>query len=77
MAKASFEQILERLGKVVDQLEDGDLSLEKSLEAFRSGVDLAKEGATRLQEMERKVELIMKELGGEESIPFELEADEE
>ena len=55
----SFEQILERLEGVVETLEQGDTPLEQALSAFERGVSLARQGSRRLDEAERRVELLL------------------
>ncbi len=55
----SFEQILERLQAVVETLEQGDAPLEQALSAFERGVSLARLGSRRLDEAERRVELLL------------------
>jgi len=63
MAK-TFEQSLDDLEKIVKQLEDGDLPLEKSLELFESGVKLSRECRERLTNAERRIEMLMKDSDG-------------
>lgn len=63
-AKLAFEQILEKLQTVVHRLEDGELALEESLAVFEEGVRLSRLGQKRLDEAERRVELLL-ESGGE------------
>jgi exodeoxyribonuclease VII small subunit len=58
-AALSFEQILERLEGVVETLEQGDTPLEQALGAFERGVSLARLGSRRLDEAERRVELLL------------------
>ena len=58
-ADASFEAVLARLQDVVDRLEKGDLPLEESLAVFEEGVRLSRAGARRLDEAERRVELLL------------------
>ena len=55
-----FEDILARLGSVVDKLEAGDLPLEDSLLLFEEGVRLSRLGAARLDEAERRVERLLR-----------------
>jgi exodeoxyribonuclease VII small subunit len=55
----SFEQILERLEGVVGTLEQGDAPLEQALAAFERGVSLARLGSRKLDEAERRVELLL------------------
>jgi len=56
---APFEQVMERLQSVVEQLEQGDLPLEESLAMFEEGVRLSRAGAKRLDEAERRVEELL------------------
>ena len=75
-----FETALEELEQVVEQLESGDLSLEDSLAAFEKGVGLVKLCNQKLTEVEKKVELLVKDKEGKLQLkPFEstVEEDEE
>ncbi len=54
-----FEEVMERLQTVVEQLEEGDLPLEASLAMFEEGVRLSRAGAKRLDEAERRVEELL------------------
>lgn len=60
----TFESALEELESVVEQLESGDLSLEDSLAAFEKGVGLVKYCNQKLSEVEKKVELLIKDRDG-------------
>ncbi len=59
-----FESALEELEGVVEQLESGDLSLEDALAAFEKGVGLVKYCNQKLSEVEKKVELLLKDKEG-------------
>ena len=59
-----FEEALEELEKVVERLESGELSLEDSLAAFEEGVNLVKYCNQKLTEVERKIELLVKDKEG-------------
>jgi exodeoxyribonuclease VII small subunit len=59
-----FETALEDLEQVVEQLESGELSLEDSLAAFEKGVGLVKYCNQKLDEVEKKVELLIKDKEG-------------
>jgi exodeoxyribonuclease VII small subunit len=59
-----FEDALEELESVVEQLESGELSLEDSLAAFEKGVGLVKFCNQKLTEVEKKVELLVKDKEG-------------
>ena len=58
--EARFEDVLARLGSVVEKLEAGDLPLEDSLSLFEEGVRLSRIGAARLDEAERRVERLLR-----------------
>lgn len=60
----TFEVSLKELERIVEQLEGGDLPLERSLELFEQGVRLSRECQRRLDEAERKVELLLKDGDG-------------
>jgi len=69
MAKAkatelSFEAGLQRLEEVLQALEHGNLSLEEALQKFEEGVKLVKFCSSKLDEVERRVELILKDQAG-------------
>jgi exodeoxyribonuclease VII small subunit len=55
-----FEDAINRLEGIVEELESGELSLEESLSAFEEGIKLSKICAKLLNEAERKVEILMK-----------------
>ncbi len=80
-ADASFEAQLASLERIVRELERGDLPLEQSLELFEQGVRLSRECQERLNEAERRIEVLLR--GGDGSavaVPFgseELAEDEE
>jgi exodeoxyribonuclease VII small subunit len=60
-----FEEAIADLEQVVEQLESGDLSLEDSLEAFEKGVGLVRYCNQKLSEVEKKVELLVKDKQGQ------------
>jgi exodeoxyribonuclease VII small subunit len=57
----SFEDALKRLEQIVQQMESGDLTLEDSLALFEEGVRLTRVCSQRLDEAEKKIELLTKE----------------
>jgi exodeoxyribonuclease VII small subunit len=59
-----FEIALAELEEVVEQLETGELALEESLAAFEKGVGLIKYCNQKLTEVEKKVELLVKDKEG-------------
>lgn len=54
-----YEDLVQRLSRVVERLEGGGLSLEESIAAFEEGIRLARAGAAKLEEAERKVEILL------------------
>ena len=59
----NFESSLAALEKIVRELERGELPLEKSLELFERGVRLSRECQERLQEAERRIEVLLQRDG--------------
>jgi exodeoxyribonuclease VII small subunit len=53
-----FETALAELERIVKQLEDGDLPLEKSLEIYERGVQLSRYCHGRLEDAERRIEIL-------------------
>jgi exodeoxyribonuclease VII small subunit len=70
-----FDAVLARLRKVVERLENGNLSLEESLSAYEEGVGLAQKGHTLLDGAEKRVELLI--AGGSQSVPLDEAATDE
>jgi len=58
-----FEEMLKDLEAIVDRLESGTLSLENSLAAFEQGVGLVRELTAKLDDVERRVEVLTREDG--------------
>ncbi len=71
MAKRTFENALSRLEQITEELEDGDLSLEKSLKKFDEGIGLVEYCNTTLAEAKAKVELLLEKKGGITTTPFD------
>ncbi|MEK6645260.1 MAG: exodeoxyribonuclease VII small subunit [Candidatus Firestonebacteria bacterium] len=72
MAELKFEDGLKRLEEIVSKLEDGNLPLDESLKLFEEGVRLTKVCFQKLEEVEKKVELLVKDKNGKfTTVPFE------
>jgi len=72
MAEKNFEAALAKLEDIVKKLETGDLPLEQSLKLFEEGVKLSRLCNKRLEEAERKVEILLKDKAGNIAAhPFE------
>ena len=68
----SFESSLEELERIVRELEQGELPLEKSLELFEQGVKLSRDCQERLNQAERRIEILMRDNQGRPYVrPFE------
>jgi exodeoxyribonuclease VII small subunit len=66
-----FEDGLKRLEEIVSTLDEGQVSLDGALDLFKEGLLLTKDLSKRLDEIEKKVEiLIKKEDGSVEKKPF-------
>jgi exodeoxyribonuclease VII small subunit len=64
MAEKKFEAALARLEEIVSELEKGDVPLEQSLKLFEEGIKLSRICNKRLEEAERKVEILLKDKNG-------------
>jgi exodeoxyribonuclease VII small subunit len=60
----SFEASLEALERIVQELEQGDLPLEKSLELFEQGIGLSRQCQDRLNQAERRIEVLLRDNQG-------------
>lgn len=63
--RKKFEDELKDLESIVAQIDSGELSLEESITAFERGVGLVRSLNQKLDEVERKVELLMRDAQGE------------
>ena len=64
MAKKKFEEALEELENIVERLDKGDLSLDESLSLFEEGIKLSRVCSQRLDEAEKKIEILVKDEDG-------------
>ncbi len=71
MEELKFEQALKRLEDIVQELEQGELELDRSLEIFEEGVKLARLCTNKLDEANRRIEVLTAdEEGGLRYQPF-------
>jgi len=66
-----LEKSLSELETIVEELESGDLPLEKAMQKFEQGIKLTRGCQAALKDAEQKVEILMKSAGGENLQPFE------
>ena len=64
----TFEASLEALERIVHQLESGDLPLERSLELFEEGIRLSRECQDRLNQAERRIEILLRDSQGRPAV---------
>lgn len=62
--KQTFEKAFKQLEQIVTDLEAGDLALEKSLKKFEEGVNLARFCTAKLDEIEKKITVLLQETSG-------------
>ena len=68
----SFEQALKELEGIVKQLETGEAKLEEALALFERGVKLSRFCSQKLEEAEKKIDLLVRDSAGEyKAVPFE------
>jgi exodeoxyribonuclease VII small subunit len=71
----NLEKSLAELEELVEELESGDLPLEKAMKKFEEGIKLTRGCQTALKEAEQKVEILLKSAGGEDLEEFEVDTD--
>jgi exodeoxyribonuclease VII small subunit len=70
----TFEEAMERLEAIVAQIESDDLGLEQQFELFREGMNLARFCDAKLSEVQKSVEIVLKESAEEwKTVAFEAE----
>lgn len=70
-----FEDCLQRLEEVVNQLERGEVPLEQALKLFEEGMQLSNSCRKELEEAEGKVQILLKQNGKLQAEPFEISAE--
>jgi len=73
MAEIKFEEALKRLEKIVEDLEQGELSLDEALKKYQEGIELSRACNQRLENAKKKIDMLVKNKKGE----FELKPLEE
>ena len=69
----NLEKALTDLEEIVEELESGDLPLEKAMKKFEEGIKLTRGCQTALKEAEQKVEILLKSAGGEDLEEFDVD----
>jgi exodeoxyribonuclease VII small subunit len=65
MAQKTFEQSMKQLERIVQELEEGDLPLEKAIKKFEQGIKLSKLCSEKLDETEKKISVLLKNSEGQ------------
>ena len=65
MGELKFEKAIQRLEKIVDDLEKGELDIDKSLEMFEEGIKMSRICSKKLNEAEAKIEKLTRNQKGE------------
>ena len=65
MAEIKFENAMNRLEHIVEELEKGELDIDKSLEIFEEGIKMSRVCSKKLNEAEQKIEKLTKNQKGE------------
>jgi exodeoxyribonuclease VII small subunit len=66
----TFEQAMETLEAIVAKLESGDVPLETAIELFQEGMSLSKLCGQKLEQVERRIEMLVEGDGGLQRKPF-------
>lgn len=63
--RLNFEDAIQGLEKIVDDLESGELSLEDSIKAFEKGIELSRLCRKKLEKAEDRVKKLLEKSGGD------------
>jgi len=64
MPKQTFEKSIQQLEEIVQELESGDLPLEKAIQRFEEGMHLSKRCSEMLDATEKKISVLIKDNDG-------------
>jgi exodeoxyribonuclease VII small subunit len=70
MENETFEKGLEELENIANELERGNLSLEKAIETFERGIKLSKECSEKLDKAEKRINILVQTENGLEEQNF-------
>tara|TARA_B110000908_G_C10009642_1_gene337926 strand:+ start:111 stop:371 length:261 start_codon:yes stop_codon:yes gene_type:complete len=73
----SFEEALNELDTIVQNLEQGELSLEESMTLFERGLNLSQVSQTKLQDADQKIKILLEKNGQVGLSDFELTTDDD
>lgn len=67
----NFEQAMDKLERIVEQLETGDVPLEQAIALFQEGMSLSHFCSQKLEQVEQKIEMLIEEDGSFSKKPFQ------
>lgn len=65
MAEIKFEEALKKLEKIVEDLENGNLTLDEALKKYQEGIELSRLCSQRLENARKKIDILVKNKKGE------------
>ena len=71
MSKENFEESMKKLESIVNELENGNLNLDESVEKFEKGMKIAKQCNTILEDSEKKITILLEKDGELKEEKFE------
>jgi exodeoxyribonuclease VII small subunit len=71
----NLEKALSDLEELVEELESGELPLEKAMKKFEEGIKLTRNCQAALKDAEQKVEVLLKSAGGENLQEFDIDGE--
>jgi len=71
MKKNNFETSLKRLEQIVNEMENAELDIDKSMKLFEEGISLVNECSTKLNEAKKKIEILIEKDGKIQKTDFE------
>ncbi|MCM8796013.1 MAG: exodeoxyribonuclease VII small subunit [Candidatus Omnitrophica bacterium] len=78
MAEIKFEEAIKKLEKIVETLEEGNLSLDEALKIYQEGVELSRLLNQRLETAKKKIDILVKDKKGQFILrPFEEDRSQE
>lgn len=76
MSNLNFEEAMKKLDNIVEVLEEGELTLDDSLEKFKEGIGFLAYCNKKLDEVEKKISILIEESGGKiREQPFYLDGE--
>jgi exodeoxyribonuclease VII small subunit len=65
MAEMKFEDALKKLEKIIEEMEQGDLSLDEALKKYQEGLELSRVCSQRLENAKKKIDVLTKNKKGD------------